>query len=173
MEIPELVTPRLRLRAPCGADFPVHRDFYADAEASRFYGGPLPANRAWTKLASDLGHWRLRGYGMWSIERRNRPGMVGSCGLVWPEGWPRSELTWWIMPEARRQGIAREASLAVIDHALEILGWTRVETHMDDANIAARRLAESLGGRVIAREAFPDGLTRDVFALSGLAAQTG
>jgi RimJ/RimL family protein N-acetyltransferase len=92
--------------------------------------------------------------------------MIGGCGLWWPEGWPRPELTWWIVPEGRRQGHALEASRAAIGFARDTLGWDLVQTHMNDANLPARRLAEALGGRIIARETFPDGLTRDVFALS-------
>jgi len=38
--IPTLETERLSLRAPCDADFPVHRDFFADAEASALYDIP-------------------------------------------------------------------------------------------------------------------------------------
>lgn len=91
--------------------------------------------------------------------------MIGGCGLWWPEGYPRSELTWWIIPSARRNGYATEASKAVIDFAYQKLGWDMVETHMNDENVAARKLAEALGGTVIARETFPDGLTRDIFHL--------
>ena len=36
---------------------------------------------------------------------------------------------------------------------------------MRDENVPARRLAERLGAAKIARETFPDGVTRDVFAL--------
>lgn len=163
--IPTLETARLALRAPAAADFPVYRAFYADAKASAFYGGPLAPASAWRKLAFDIGHWALRGHGMWSLVERSGGKMVGGCGIVWPEGWPRHELTWWIVPEARRNGYALEASRAAIGWAFDALGWSRVETHMDDSNAAARRLAERLGGTVIARETFPDGLARDVYAL--------
>lgn len=91
--------------------------------------------------------------------------MVGGCGIVWPEGWPRHELTWWIAPDARRRGYAEEASRAVIRWAHDELGWSEVETHMSDRNDAARRLVERLGGIVIAREIFPDGIARNVYAL--------
>jgi hypothetical protein len=46
-----------------------------------------------------------------------------------------------------------------------MLGWDQVETHMNDANTPARALVSRLGGVVIARHPFPDGLARDVFAL--------
>lgn len=50
----------------------------------------------------------------------------------------------------------------------DTLGWSLVETHMNDENEPARRLAEKLGGEVIARERFPDGLVRNVYALPNM-----
>lgn len=160
-----LSTDRLTLRGPVADDFAAYRSFYADAEASAFYGGPLAPALAWRKLAFDIGHWSLRGFGMWSLVARETGLMIGSCGIVHPEGWPRHELTWWIMPQARRRGYALEASQAVLGWAGQALGWPAVETHMNDENLPARRLAERLDRQVIARELFPDGQFRDVFAM--------
>lgn len=165
MLIPRLHSRRLLLRAPAAKDFPVYRSFYADAGASCFYGGPLPPDLAWRKLAYDVGHWALRGFGMWSVVEQATGGMIGSCGIVWAEGWPRHELTWWITPAFRRQGFALEASRAAIAWAYDSLGWRKVETHMNDENGAARSLAKKLGGTVTARERFPDGLVRSVYSL--------
>jgi ribosomal-protein-alanine N-acetyltransferase len=163
--IPTLTTDRLSLRAPCLEDFAIYRAFYADADASAFYGGPLDEGQAWRKLAADLGHWVLRGHGMWSVIETETGRMAGGCGLVAHEGWPRAELTWWIAPHARRKGYALEASQAAIAFGYDQLGWDQVETHMDDDNEASRRLAEKLGGRVIERISFPDGQDRNIFLL--------
>lgn len=163
--VPEIETARLLMKAPSASDFETYCAFYADAEASAFYGGPLSPGLAWRKLAYDIGHWALRGHGMWSLVERETGMMIGGCGLVWPEGWPRHELTWWIMPQGRRKGYAAEASRAAIAFGYETLGWPGVETHMDDANEAARRLAIRLGGVEHGRESFPDGLTRSVYLL--------
>ena len=62
--VPEITTDRLLLRGPRAADFPVYESFYADADASAHYGGPLRADQAWRQLAIDLGHWQIRGYGL-------------------------------------------------------------------------------------------------------------
>jgi [ribosomal protein S5]-alanine N-acetyltransferase len=166
MIIPALSTERLLLRGPTAEDFPAYRAFYADPRASAAYGGPMRAGLAWRKLAADIGHWPLRGFGLWSIVEKSSGETVGGCGIVWPEDWPRHELTWWILPSARRKGYALEASRAAIGWAIDALGWERVETHMNDNNRAARRLAEKLGGQVIARERFPDGIVRSVYELA-------
>lgn len=165
MHIPTLRTERLVLRGPSAMDFDTYRNFYADGCASSFYGGPLTAAQAWRKLACDIGHWTLRGFGMWSIVEQAGGAMVGGCGIVWPEGWPRHELTWWIVSGARRNGYAEEASRCAIRWAQEALGWSAVETHMDDRNGPARQLALKLGGKIISRETFPDGLERNVYAM--------
>lgn len=91
---PSLKTERLTLRVPRNKDFAVYRDFFADAEASRFYNGQMDAGDAWRVLATDLGHWALRGYGRWAVIEQSIERMVGGCGLWWPEAYPRSELTW-------------------------------------------------------------------------------
>ena len=163
--IPTLETKRLLLRAPTPTDYDTYCAFFADADASAFYGGPLDAGQAWRVLAMDFGHWALRGYGRWVIESKASGRMVGSCGLWWPEGLPRSELTWWLLPEGRGQGFATEASVAAIDFGYNVLQWDLVETHMNDDNVAARRLVERLGGEIIARESFADGITRNVYRL--------
>ncbi|PZQ21959.1 MAG: N-acetyltransferase [Sphingopyxis macrogoltabida] len=163
--IPVLFSERLEMRGPQTVDFHTYRDFFADAEASHSYGGPMKPDSAWRVLATDIGHWALRGYGRWSIVERSTGKMVGGCGLWWPEGYPRSELTWWIIPSARRHGYAMEASRAAIAFGYDDLGWRLVETHINDENVAARKLIEKLGGFKISREPFPDGLERDIFSL--------
>lgn len=165
MGAPEIETQRLLLRGLSERDFPVYERFFGDGEASANYGGPLAPGLAWRRLAADIGHWDLRGYGLWAVTEKAGARMVGVAGLYWPHGWPRSELTWWIAADARHNGYALEASRAVIAHAYGAMGWTLVETHMDDDNAAARNLAVKLGGQVIAREMFPDGVERNVYAL--------
>jgi len=169
--IPALMTERLLMRGPSERDFPTYEAFYADPEMSRFYGGPLRADGAWRRLAMDRGHWALRGYGMWSIERRSDGQVIGGCGFWWPMGWPRKELTWWLLASAQGSGFATEASRAAIGFGYDELGWDLVETHMTDENQVARRLVVRLGGTVIARERFPDGLERDVFSLPRIRAE--
>lgn len=160
---PTLVTRRLRLRGPQGGDLGAYAAFYADPQASHFYGGPLRRDQAFTTLCSDIGHWALKGFGKFTVTRDGA--VIGGCGIVHPEGWPSHELTWWLLPEARGTGIAQEASRVVLRWARDSLGRNHVETHFRDENIAARRLTETLGGRKLRRETFPDGIARDIWAI--------
>ncbi len=165
MTIPEMQTERLFLRAPSRNDFDNYSRFYADEVGSAAYGGPLSAEQAWRKLAYDIGHWTLRGFGMWSAYHKESGNMVGGAGLVHPQGWPCPELTWWIMPHFRRQGLAMELSKAVISFGYEHLEWDAVRTYMNDDNVPARRLVEKLGGVVEKRCSFPDSLERNIYIL--------
>lgn len=160
---PELTSARLRLRAPEARDIETYAAFFADAEASAFYGGPLRRDQAFRALGWHLGHWLLKGTGMFMVEHEGKT--LGGCGIVHPDGWPSHELTWWLLPEGRGKGIAEEASRLVLDWAGRALGMTGVETHFNDNNTAARRLTERLGGSKIRRDSFPDGVTRDVYLI--------
>jgi RimJ/RimL family protein N-acetyltransferase len=162
--IPELETARLRLVAPSLACDEAYQRFYTDAEASREYGGPLSPAATWTRLMADLGSWHLQGFGVWAVVRRREGDVVGTCGFWQGRGWPR-ELTWWLLPEARGQGLAVEASRAALACAYGALGWPEVHTYLNDSNDAARALVARLGGQLLGRRGFPDGRERDFFLL--------
>ena len=77
--IPELTTRRLVLRGPEAADYP---DFKATFSSyrSRFMGGPLNAYETWMLYAAEIGHWQIRGYGMWMIHDRKTDETLGMAG---------------------------------------------------------------------------------------------
>jgi RimJ/RimL family protein N-acetyltransferase len=156
-------TDRLVFERPGPAHAPAYIEFFADEDASRWYGGPLRPDQAWRRLAEDVGHWHLHGFGIWMLRLRESAAVVGGCGLWHPQTWPLPELTWWLLPGARGTGLATEASRAVIDHATRFLGWQSVPTFHDDANLAAARMVERLGGVEGDRIAFPDGVERIVW----------
>lgn len=164
MIIPTLTTDRLLLVPPSRDCEPMYERFYTQAEASRAYGGPLTPGAAWSRLAADLGGWQLQGFGVWAIQRRATGDLVGVCGFWQGRGWPR-ELTWWLLPEARGEGLALEASRAAVAHAYGVWQWPAVHTYMNDDNGPARALAQRLQGRPAGRQRFPDGLERDLFLI--------
>ncbi len=162
--IPSLETERLRLIPPTLECFELYERFYTDVKASELYGGPLSIEQSWARLKADLGSWHLLKFGVWIIQLRSDNSLVGTCGFWQGRNWPR-ELTWWLLPEARSRGYAKEASIAALRHAYEFFGWETVETYMNDENKAARNLVIKLGGKKIDRKQFPDGLSRDIFVI--------
>ena len=162
--IPTIETERLRLVPPSLDCLAAYEAFYTDAEASKAYGGPIGVEQVWARLKADLGSWHLLGYGVWVIQSKSDNRYLGTCGFWKGKAWPK-ELTWWITPEARGAGIATEASIAALSHAYHQFKWSSVETYMNDDNEAARALVEKLGGIKVRREAFNDGLSRDIYHL--------
>lgn len=164
MHIPTLESERLVLSPPDRRCEDAYRRFYADADASGAYGGPLAPAAIWSRLAFDIGVWTLQGFGVWAIRRRDEDAVLGMCGFWQGPGWP-VELTWWLLPEARGQGLALEASRLVVAHAHRVWQWPSVQTYMRDDNHAARALVARLGGRLVERRTFPDGERRDLFEI--------
>jgi RimJ/RimL family protein N-acetyltransferase len=150
--IPQLETERLILRAPRQEDFDAHAGFMADAEFMKFFGGE-PASRAdaWRAFAYGLGHWALRGYGFWAVERKEDGAYLGRVGLNNPEGWPGLEVGWTIGKPFWRQGYASEAARVALAFAFLTQPVERMISTIDPGNIAsqgvARKLGETMGER--------------------------
>lgn len=143
--IPEVVTERLRLRAFRDDDLDAFAATMADEETTRFIGGVADRRQAWRLLALFAGHWELRGFGPWAVERREDGRLVGRCGLWYPEGWPEIELGWTLSRDAWGHGYATEAALASMDWAADTLGLTRVCSLVAGENERSVRVAERLG----------------------------
>jgi RimJ/RimL family protein N-acetyltransferase len=161
--IPVLGTERLRLRAPAAGDFEAMAAFLA-SERARMIGGPLDRLAAWRALAASLGHWELRGYGMWAVEEAATGAFVGQVGMFDPEGWIAAEIGWWIAPpEAEGRGFAFEAAVAARRYAYEVAGWREAFSVIHPENARSIRLAERLGCRLDREQAIPSGEMRLVF----------
>ncbi|NDU99660.1 GNAT family N-acetyltransferase [Pseudoroseicyclus tamaricis] len=140
-----LDTPRLVLRRPNAADWPAARDFFM-SDRSRGIGGPVSLGAAWRALAAEIGHWDMRGYGMWTVTLRDSDAPIGMVGPWYPEDWPETEVGWMIWSaEAEGKGYAYEAAQAAIAHAWAVLGWETIVSYIDPQNHRSIALAERLG----------------------------
>jgi len=142
-----LETERLVLRMFRESDTDAYAEMVSDPEVRRFLGGGKPVERAeaWRNMAMILGHWHLRGYGMWAVEERASGEMVGRVGCWRPEGWPGLEVGWTLRRRFWGRGYATEAARASIDYAFKALGQTRVISLIDPDNVNSIRVAERLG----------------------------
>ena len=141
--IPTLTTQRLILRAPRPEDVEPFARFYA-SDAARFVGGPKDEALTWRYLAEVIGHWALRGFGRWIVERKDLPGAIGLVGLHQPLDWPEMEVGWYVW-DGIGQGYAREAGRAARDHAYDALGRTTLVSLIAPGNAASVRVAQAMG----------------------------
>jgi RimJ/RimL family protein N-acetyltransferase len=149
IEIPTLETERLRLTALGDRHFEAYASMLADPSSTRFVGDGQPLDRmnAWRSMAMLLGHWALRGYGMWAVELKDSGAFIGRVGLHHPEGWPDLELGWMLMPDQRHHGYATEAGRAALDFAFGTLKAPRAISLIRLENSVSERVARRLGGR--------------------------
>ena len=145
LDIPSLTTERLLLRSFAVEDVERWADIITDEETGRFIGGPFTRADAFRSIATYLGHWVLRGYGQWAVERRSDGLLLGRCGLWFPDGWPELEVGWTLDRACWGSGYATEAGRAVVDWAFSTLGLTRLASVIAVDNARSRRVAERLG----------------------------
>lgn len=154
MALPELRTPRLRLRPrrmadleACFAmdrepgtlahiDWPEETGSWDDREAHRAFirrriKGPYP-----------------RGQGYWVIERQDDPDLtfLGWVLLIpLDETGPETEIGWRIPRAHRGQGLAPEAAAALLAYGFANLGLVRIVADIYPQNGASCRVAEKIG----------------------------
>ncbi len=106
--IPIIETARLVLRGPEPEDYPDFKATFTSYRA-RFMGGPLNPYESWMLYAAEIGHWQIRGYGMWMIHDKDTDQTYGMAGAWYPALWPEREIAWIIWPDVAGRGIAINA----------------------------------------------------------------
>lgn len=149
-----LETERLLLRPFRAEDLDAYAALCADPEVMRYIGEGKTLGRAesWRQMAFFLGHWQLRGFGLWAAEHRATGALIGRIGLHRPEGWPGLEVGWLLGRAWWGQGLATEGGRAALEHAFHRLGADHVVSVIQPGNAASIRVAEKLGERLERRE---------------------
>ncbi|GAW33084.1 hypothetical protein RA2_00120 [Roseovarius sp. A-2] len=146
LHIPTVEAGDIVLRAICEDDLDPLATFYAGAR-SHFVGGPLERADCWRLIAGNLGHWALRGYGMWVISDRASGDPMGICGFIYREGWDEPELGWQVWDGYEGRGIASRAARAARAHGATQFGLDGVISYIDAGNTRSLALAKRLGAR--------------------------
>lgn len=156
--MPEVLvrTERLILRRWGENDWPAFFRHTNTEPVMRWLGGVMDGDRQAAQRARVERCFRDHGHGFWAVERRTDGGplegeLLGFCGLkrADQEGGPQGdfEIGWRLRQNAWGMGFAREAALAVRDHAFDALGAPHIIALTVEENAASWGLMLRLGMR--------------------------
>jgi RimJ/RimL family protein N-acetyltransferase len=146
-EIPTLTTNRLRLRAFRASDLDAYAAMQANPEVMRYLvtGRTSTPAEVWRTMATSLGQWALRGYGMWACEKIDDGVFIGSVGVFQPLDWPEPEIAYSLDQPFWRQGFATEAAAAARDWLFGHSALPRAASFIRPDNHNSKRVAGQLG----------------------------
>jgi [ribosomal protein S5]-alanine N-acetyltransferase len=144
-----LETPRLLLRPWIEADAEALFPMFADPEVMQHWNTPPAASVATVRegirrsLATPA-----EAHLAWIVTRKSDGAAVGFVNYHHREVRNRRlEIGYMVARPHWRQGIAREAVAALIDHCFGALDCYRIEATLNPENVASSRVLESLGFR--------------------------
>jgi len=144
--VTELSTDRLHLRPFQAGDFDAHAAICGDASVMQYIrDGALSRVEAWWQMARYMGHWQLRGYGLWAVLERASNTLVGHLGFLNPEGGIGFELGWALARSHWGKGYAYEGVQAAIGYGFTVLDQPQILCVIRPENSRSITLAERLG----------------------------
>lgn len=160
-----LESERLLLRPFREDDLDAYARICSEEEVLRYVSGrPLTRAECWRQIALFLGHWQLRGFGLWAAEEKASGRLLGRIGLWQPEGWPGLEVAWLLDRAVWGRGFASEGGRAALACAFGTLGADAVYSVIHPNNQASIRVAEKIGERLLRRDKV-DGTAVVIYAI--------
>ncbi|MEP6995339.1 MAG: GNAT family N-acetyltransferase, partial [Acidobacteriota bacterium] len=95
-----------------------------------------------------VGHWQLRGYGMWAVVERESTRVIGHMGFLNPEGGRGLELGWALEQSVWGRGYALEGARAAVEYGFSTMHAELIRCVIRGENVRSIRLAERLGARL-------------------------
>lgn len=147
MNIPEIETARLLLRAFTPGDLDDLYLVFGDAEVMTYISGGKPRTREATRagLLRTIEGWQNRGFGLWAVVEKDSGHVIGYCGLIFLEGTTEIELAYGLAKSSWGKGFATEAARASLRFGFEELKLERIVAVVNPQNITSQRVLEKLG----------------------------
>lgn len=145
---PRIETERLILRGWRLDDLEPFTEMMADPEVARFLTmdmGPAEPPLSWHAMAVFIGHWALRGYGLFAVEEKTTGAFVGRVGAWQPEGWVGFELGWALARPHWGKNYAYESARAAGDWIFDAFGLEQLVSLIHVDNVRSQRLASRMG----------------------------
>lgn len=140
-------TKRLIVRKWRDSDIYMIQKVYGDKEAMRWVGDGKPISheesQAWLKVTYK--NYKIRGYGMYTVELQSTSEVVGFCGIVHPNQQVDAEIKYAFDRDYWGQGIATEAITGLIGYAVHTLGIKKLVSSIAPENYASERVLLKAG----------------------------
>ena len=122
------------------------QELWSDARVTGLFGGPYTPAQVRARLTQEIAFQRDHGMQYWPVFLLEDGRHAGCCGLrpYHPED-RIPELGYHLRPAFWGQGLATEASTAVIDYGFKVLGAEALFAGHHPANEASRRVLLKLG----------------------------
>ncbi len=154
---------RLLLRPWCERDVDVLVAAYADHAIQRWHARTVESEHEARELISEWNHgWTTESLARWSVVDVALDDVVGQVALRsidFQEG--DAEVSYWVLPQARKSGIATDSVRAISRWSFEELGLHRLELHHSVFNAPSCRVAVKAGfvleGTMQEKALHPDG----------------
>jgi RimJ/RimL family protein N-acetyltransferase len=150
--IPEVETDRLLLRAFIPEDLDPFTNIVADPqvmEHATYSGQAMSRSQAWNWLCMMLGHWHMRGFGIWAVAEKDSGLLIGRIGLQHLEWFDEVELVWMLTPAAWGKGYATEGAAAAVRFGFERLKLPLLSAVIHPENERSIKVADRLGMRKV------------------------
>ena len=140
-------TERLYLREMTDEDFEALRKVLGDPDIMCHYPYAFDEERIRNWIDRNRERYRVFGFGLWAVCRKDTGEMIGDCGLTMQlvDGRILPEIGYHIRGDQQRQGFAGEAARAVRDWTFEQTPFEVVYSYMKAENIPSARTAMSYG----------------------------
>ena len=148
--IPDLETPRLRLRPLKLSDAPGVFKIHSDPQTLEYWGSELMAkpSDAVEIIQANLGWVKAGNCIYWAIEQKATEGLIGTCTLFKIDDQNRrAEIGYILNRDYWRQGLMTEILSVVIDYAFGQLDLHRLEADTDPENKSSLALLKKFGFR--------------------------
>lgn len=164
-----MVSRRLLVRRLHEADIPAVAALWADAQVTRFMGGPRKFEEVGASLRSDL-IMPPDPYDLWPVVELGTETVVGHCGLLpkTVDGREEIELVYVIAPAYWGRGYATEAATAIRDHAFRDLRVPRLISLIAPDHAASGRVAVKVGMKYETDTVRSHGRTLRVYAMNAV-----
>jgi RimJ/RimL family protein N-acetyltransferase len=145
--LPVLTTPRLTLVPYAESDIDALHAIWTDPDVRRYLWDDIGIlrERAAEVVLDSIATARSHGIGYWTVRTRTGGPIIGDCGFHFFDGTDKIELFNSLARAYWGQGLAFEASQAVLRYAWTSTPFDRIYARIDAPNEASLRLVRRLG----------------------------